>query len=84
MVGLERTVLPLNAEADFGLVAKSVTLSFLVSFGMVKALANLFAGRFSDRVERGTTALEKMKKPNSALTTYLPPLQYLIIRKILS
>jgi len=49
MVGLERTVLPLIAEADFGLVAKSVTLSFLVSFGVVKALANLFAGRLSDR-----------------------------------
>src|SRR5512147_1603128 len=52
MVGLERTVLPLIAEADFGLVARSVTLSFLISFGVVKALANLFAGRFSDRVGR--------------------------------
>lgn len=52
MVGLERTVLPLIAEADFGLVARSVTLSFLISFGIVKALANLFAGRFSDRMGR--------------------------------
>lgn len=52
MVGLERTVLPLIAEADFGLVAKSVTLSFLISFGVVKALANLFAGRLSDRLGR--------------------------------
>src|SRR5512145_1199357 len=52
MVGLERTVLPLIAEADFGLVAKSATLSFLVSFGLVKALANLFAGRLSDRLGR--------------------------------
>jgi MFS family permease len=49
MVGLERTVLPLLAEADFGLVATSVTLSFLISFGIVKALANLFAGRLSDK-----------------------------------
>jgi MFS family permease len=52
MVGLERTVLPLIAEADFGLMTKSVTLSFLVSFGIVKALANLLAGRFSDRIGR--------------------------------
>ena len=52
MVGLERTVLPLIAEADFGLIAKSVTLSFLISFGIVKALANLFAGRLSDRLGR--------------------------------
>jgi MFS family permease len=52
MVGLERTVLPLLAEADFGLVAKSVALSFLISFGIVKALANLLAGRFSERLGR--------------------------------
>ncbi|MBI1983469.1 MAG: MFS transporter [Acidobacteria bacterium] len=52
MVGLERTVVPLLAEADFGLASKSVVLSFLVSFGIVKALANLFAGRVSDRLGR--------------------------------
>ncbi|OGF57760.1 MAG: MFS transporter [Candidatus Fraserbacteria bacterium RBG_16_55_9] len=48
MVGLERTVVPLIAEAEFGLASKSAVLSFLISFGLVKALANLFAGRFSD------------------------------------
>ena len=52
MVGLERTVLPLIAEAEFELVAKSVILSFLISFGLVKAVANLFAGRLSDRLGR--------------------------------
>jgi MFS family permease len=52
MVGLERTVVPLIAEADFGLVSKTVILSFIISFGIVKALANLFAGRFSDRLGR--------------------------------
>jgi MFS family permease len=52
MVGLERTVVPLIAEADFGLTSKSLTLSFIVSFGIVKAFANLFAGRFSDRLGR--------------------------------
>jgi MFS family permease len=52
MVGLERTVVPLIAEADFGLTSKSLTLSFIVSFGIVKAIANLFAGGFSDRIGR--------------------------------
>src|SRR5947199_98145 len=52
MVGLERTVVPLIAQADFGLVSKTVVLSFLVSFGIVKALANLFAGRLADRIGR--------------------------------
>ncbi|MGQ0604110.1 MAG: MFS transporter [Anaerolineales bacterium] len=52
MVGLERTVVPLLAEEEFGLTTKSITLAFLVSFGIVKALANLFAGRLSDRIGR--------------------------------
>jgi MFS family permease len=52
MVGLERTVVPLLAEAEFGLASKTLILSFIVSFGLVKALANLFAGALSDRLGR--------------------------------
>jgi MFS family permease len=52
MVGLERTVVPLIAEDEFDLVSRSVILSFLISFGIVKALSNLFAGRMSDRLGR--------------------------------
>ena len=48
MVGLERTVLPLLAEEEFGLASSTVVLSFLVSFGLVKAAANFFAGRLGD------------------------------------
>jgi MFS family permease len=48
MVGLERTVLPLLAEQDFGLASRSVALSFLISFGLVKATTNFFAGRLAD------------------------------------
>jgi MFS family permease len=52
MIGLERTVVPLLAEEDFGRESRTAALSFIVSFGIVKALANLFAGRFSDRIGR--------------------------------
>jgi MFS family permease len=52
MVGLERTVVPLIAEQEFGLVSHSLILTFIVSFGVVKALTNLAAGRFSDRLGR--------------------------------
>src|SRR5216117_1433075 len=52
MVGLERTVVPLIAQADFGPVSKTAVLSFLVTFGIVKALANLFAGQLADRIGR--------------------------------
>lgn len=36
MVGLERTVVPLIAEREFGLASKSAILSFIVAFGVVK------------------------------------------------
>jgi len=52
MVGLERTVVPLIAEREFGLASKSAILSFIVSFGVVKAGSNLLAGRYSDVVGR--------------------------------
>jgi MFS family permease len=52
MVGTERTVLPLLARSDFGIASASAALSFLVAFGIVKALTNLAAGHFSDRYGR--------------------------------
>jgi MFS family permease len=52
MVGIERAVLPLVAERDFGLASKSAILSFLITFGLAKALANLAAGRYADAAGR--------------------------------
>jgi MFS family permease len=52
MVGLERTILPAIAEHDFHMAARSAILSFIVVFGITKALTNYFAGRFSDAVGR--------------------------------
>src|SRR3989475_2272571 len=52
MVGLERSIVPLLGQRAFGLASTTAVLSFIVSFGVVKALANLFAGRLSDRIGR--------------------------------
>jgi MFS family permease len=52
MVGLERTVLPLIAEREFGLASRSAALSFIVTFGLVKAVTNFVAGRLGDRFGR--------------------------------
>ena len=52
MVGLERTVLPLLGEQEFGLSSKTAITSFIVSFGVTKAVLNLVAARASDRVGR--------------------------------
>lgn len=52
MVGLERSILPAIAEQEFQLAARTAILSFIVVFGVTKALTNYFAGRLSDRFGR--------------------------------
>ncbi len=52
MVGIERGIVPLLGQREFGLVSTTAVLSFIVSFGVVKAISNLFAGRLSDRIGR--------------------------------
>jgi MFS family permease len=48
MVGMERSILPAIAEQEFQLMARTAILSFIVVFGLSKALSNYFAGHFSD------------------------------------
>ena len=52
MVGLERSILPAIAEQEFQLAARTAVLSFIVVFGVAKALTNYGAGRLSDRLGR--------------------------------
>jgi len=48
MVGLERTVVPLIGSEEFKISSTTIVVSFIVSFGVVKALANLVSGHFAD------------------------------------
>jgi MFS family permease len=52
MIGLEQTVVPLLGKEEFGLESNVLVLSFIASFGIVKAILNLFAGSLSDRWNR--------------------------------
>ncbi len=52
MVGQERTVLPLLARDTFGLTGLTAVLTYLLAFGVTKALANLAAGALADRFGR--------------------------------
>jgi MFS family permease len=52
MIGLEQTVVPLQGKEEFGLESNVLILSFIASFGIVKAVLNLFAGNLSDRWNR--------------------------------
>ena len=51
-VGIERSILPLLAEHEFQLAARTAILSFIVVFGVTKAVTNYAAGRFADRMGR--------------------------------
>src|SRR5262245_29577769 len=48
MIGLERTVVPLIGEQEFGITSKTAIVSFIVSFGLTKALCNLLAAHLSE------------------------------------
>ena len=48
MVGMERTVVPLIGSEEFGITSTTLVVSFIVSFGVIKALANLVSGRLAD------------------------------------
>jgi MFS family permease len=52
MVGLERTILPQIAEADFGIAARTSILSFIVVFGISKAVTNYYTGAWANRIGR--------------------------------
>ncbi len=51
-IGVERTAVPLLAERAFGLTGATVVASFVLAFGLAKALTNLAAGGLSTRLGR--------------------------------
>ena len=52
MVGLERTILPEFAESSFGIASRTAILSFIVAFGITKAVSNYFTGKLANRIGR--------------------------------
>ena len=52
MVGLERVIIPVLAGTRWGVESYVAALSFIITFGMAKALANSVAGRLAERAGR--------------------------------
>src|SRR5574339_213367 len=48
MVGIERTVVPLIGSETFHVESTTLIMSFIISFGLVKAFANLVSGQLAD------------------------------------
>jgi len=52
MIGLERNILPQLAELEFGLASKTAIFSFIIAFGITKAICNYFTGKLANSIGR--------------------------------
>jgi MFS family permease len=52
MIGMERTIFPQFAELEFGVASKTAILSFIIAFGITKAIANYYTGKLANRFGR--------------------------------
>lgn len=52
MIGMERTVIPKFAEIEFGIASNTAILSFIIAFGITKAVTNYFTGKLANRFGR--------------------------------
>lgn len=52
MIGMERSIIPQYAEEGFGVSSKTAVLSFIMAFGVTKAIANYYTGRLANRFGR--------------------------------
>ena len=62
MVGMERSILPLLAEREFGIASRAAILSFLITFGIVPTHGNTALGY----VQRGEPVALKGEKPGAS------------------
>jgi MFS family permease len=85
MVGQERTVLPLMATRIFGLTAVTTALTFIVAFGLTKAISNFLAGTLSDRFGRKPVLLAGwlIGLPVPLLLIWAPSWTFVIVANVL-
>ncbi len=85
MVGLERTVVPLIGSQEFGLVLQTAIFSFIVTFGVVKACSNLFAGGLADRLGRKRVLVAgwALGLPVPFMIMYAPSWEWVVAANVL-
>jgi MFS family permease len=84
MIGLERTIIPQIAEADFGLAARTAILSFIAVFGVTKAITNYYTGALANRFGRKNLLVAgwMLALPVPILLIYAPDWNWIIAANI--
>jgi MFS family permease len=84
VVGVERSTLAPLAEQDFHIASRTAILSFLISFGLVKAASNLAAGWLSDRIGRRSVLLVGWiaALPVAPLIVFAPSWAWIVIANV--
>ena len=84
LVGLERSVLPLVGESEFGISSKTALLAFVAAFGAAKAVANLVAGRLADTAGRKRLLVAGwiLALPAAALVAVAPGWGWILVANI--
>lgn len=85
MVGLERTIIPKFAELEFGIASKTAILSFIIAFGITKAVTNYFTGKLANRYGRKNLLVLGwiIALPIPFLLIYAPSWNWVIFANIL-
>lgn len=85
MIGQERTVLPLIGVRVFHLHAYTAALTYIVAFGVTKAVTNFAAGTISDRVGRRPVLLAGwvIGVPVPFLLAFAPSWGWIIVANVL-
>jgi MFS family permease len=84
MIGLERTIIPQIAEVEFGLAVKSAILSFIIVFGVTKAITNYYTGTLANRFGRKNLLVAGwiFALPVPILLIYAPSWNWIIVANI--
>jgi MFS family permease len=84
MVGLERSILPQIAEKEFHILAKAAILSFIIVFGIVKAITNYFTGSLANRIGRKNLLIAGwlIGIPVPFLLMYAPDWNWIIVANV--
>lgn len=85
MIGMERSIIPQFAELEFHMVSKTVILSFIVAFGISKAVANFYTGRLANKIGRKNLLVIGwvIALPIPILMIYAPTWSWVIFANIL-